>query len=97
MQPLSSTLISTKIARPVLHSRLVHRIRLIDRLRAGMNHRLTCLIAPADFGKTTLLSEWLASPATAGWPVAWLSLDEEDNNPIRFWDYGSLQIRGVKC
>jgi len=95
MLPISSSLIVTKLTRPVLHTRLVHRERLIDRLRAGMQHKLTLLVAPAGFGKTTLLSEWLASPAAAGWPVAWFSLDEQDNDPARFWDYFTAALEPI--
>ncbi len=95
MQSLPSKLIVTKLARPVLHSRLVHRERLIECLRSGMRHKLTSLIAPAGFGKTTLLSEWLASPSAAGWPVAWLSLDEEDNHPVRFWEYFTASLEQI--
>lgn len=95
MQPIASALIVTKLTRPVLHSRLVHRERLIERLRTGMQHKLTLLVAPAGFGKTTLLSEWLASPAAAGWPVAWLSLDEQDNDPARFWEYFTAALEPI--
>jgi LuxR family maltose regulon positive regulatory protein len=59
---------------------------LIERLSVGLRRggKLTLVSAPAGFGKTTLLSEWAAS---AGRPVAWLSLDEDDNDPARFMSY----------
>ena len=63
---------------------IVSRPRLIDRLNAGLHHKLTLISAPAGFGKTTLVSEWLAS---CGRPVAWLSLDEGDSDPARFLTY----------
>ena len=62
------------------------RPRLIERLNAGLRSgcKLTLLSAPAGYGKTTLLSEWVAS---AGRAVAWVSLDKSDNDPARFWAY----------
>jgi LuxR family maltose regulon positive regulatory protein len=50
----------------------------------GFARKLTLISAPAGFSKTTLLSEWVAG---SGRPVAWLSLDEGDNDPARFWAY----------
>ncbi|NIS83353.1 MAG: LuxR family transcriptional regulator, partial [Anaerolineales bacterium] len=58
--------------------------RLIEQLNAGLQRKLTLISAPAGFGKTTLLSEWVAG---CGRPVAWLSLDEGDNDPARFLAY----------
>ncbi len=63
---------------------MVHRRRLIERLNEGLSGNLTLLSAPAGFGKTTLLSEWLAD---CGRPVAWLSLDEADSDLTRFITY----------
>jgi LuxR family maltose regulon positive regulatory protein len=57
---------------------------LIERLNAGLHRKLTLISAPAGFGKTTLLSEWAAS---CGRAVAWVSLDESDNDPTRFLAY----------
>jgi len=67
-----------------LRTRLVPRPRLIERLNAGLHRKLTLISAPAGFGKTTLLSEWVAGCER---PVAWVSLDEGDNHPVRFWRY----------
>ncbi|MHC1781214.1 MAG: LuxR C-terminal-related transcriptional regulator [Anaerolineaceae bacterium] len=75
---------ATKLYIPPLRPRIVHRPRLIERLNAGLHGRLTLISAPAGFGKTTLLSEWTAG---CGRPVAWLSLDEGDNDPTRFLTY----------
>jgi LuxR family maltose regulon positive regulatory protein len=78
---------------------MVSRSRLIKELNAGLPgqsghfaHKLTLISAPAGFGKTTLLSEWTA---TAGRPVAWLSLDEGDNDPTRFWVYFVAALRTI--
>lgn len=82
-----TSLLVTKFCRPVLHTKLVHRPRLFDRLRTGSQRKLTSLVSPAGFGKSALLTEWAAYMTSTGWPVAWLSLDESDNNLAQFWDY----------
>lgn len=81
------SLLVTKHCRPVLHSRLLHRARLFELLHRGLHCKLTCLVAPAGFGKSALLTEWAAHMTSTGWPVAWLSLDEADNNIVRWWEY----------
>jgi LuxR family maltose regulon positive regulatory protein len=84
-------LLSTKlfIARP--RSNLVARPRLVARLNAGLDKKLTLITAPAGFGKTTLLSEWIPlSPHQ----VAWLSLDEGDQDPTLFWAYFISALHG---
>src|SRR5258708_16418542 len=83
-------LLSTKLSPPYMHSALVERKHLLDRLDAGLARSLTLISAPAGFGKTTLLTEWMASARAANrtFPqVAWLSLNEGDNDPTRFWRY----------
>jgi LuxR family maltose regulon positive regulatory protein len=62
----------------------VARPRLIERLNKGLHRKLTLISAPAGFGKTTLVSEWIVS---CGQPAAWLSLDESDNDSARFLIY----------
>jgi hypothetical protein len=83
VRPDASTTPST-LLRAGPRTRLVSRPRLLERLTAGLQRKLTFVSAPAGFGKTTLLGEWVAS---CGRPVAWLSLDEGDNDPARFWPY----------
>jgi ATP/maltotriose-dependent transcriptional regulator MalT len=77
-------LLATKIHFPQLRPHLLHRPRLIQRLEQGMKLSLTLISAPVGFGKSTLLSDWLAAGST---PVAWLSLDPQDNEPNRFLSY----------
>jgi LuxR family maltose regulon positive regulatory protein len=77
---VDAPLLKTKIAVPRLQPALVHRARLLERLQAGLHRRLTLVSAPAGFGKTTLLSEWV--PA-CGRPVAWLTLEPSDGDPAR--------------
>jgi LuxR family maltose regulon positive regulatory protein len=89
-QPLESNeLLSTKLAPPRPHPSLVSRGPLLARLDEGLDHKLTLLSAPAGFGKTTLVSEWIAvhSERKDLPPVAWVSLDAGDNDPVRFWRY----------
>src|SRR5512136_2579689 len=79
-------LLATKLHIPRAHTSLVPRPRLIERLNAGLKagHCLTLISAPAGYGKTTLLAEWLAAkPGCA----AWLSLDAQDDNAPHFWAY----------
>jgi LuxR family maltose regulon positive regulatory protein len=67
----------------------VPRAHLIERLNAGLGRKLTLVSAPAGFGKTTLVSEWVHALGKAALPnaVVWLSLDESDNDPARFLTY----------
>ena len=82
---LSSTpLLTTKLYIPPVRPTLVARPRLIACLAEGLSRPLTLISAPAGFGKTTLVSEWVAG---CGQPVAWLSLDAGDNDPARFLAY----------
>jgi LuxR family maltose regulon positive regulatory protein len=77
-------LLQTKLYIPPIRPDLVSRPRLIEQLNAGLHHKLTLISAPGGFGKTTLLSEWIAA---CGRPVAWLSLDKGDNDLARFLTY----------
>ena len=83
---MSSPLLTTKLFVPPLRRELVPRPRLTERLEAGLRagRKLTLIAAPAGYGKTTLASAWLAGAAQH---VAWLSLDEGDNDPARFTAY----------
>jgi LuxR family maltose regulon positive regulatory protein len=80
----SSPLINTKLYIPRARPNRVERPRLIARLNKALSQQLTLVCAPAGFGKTTLLSEWIPHCEIC---VTWLSLDEADNDPIRFWSY----------
>jgi LuxR family maltose regulon positive regulatory protein len=77
-------LLSTKLFIPKTRSDLISRPRLIEQLNDGLDRKLTLISAPAGFGKTTLVSEWVAG---CDRPVAWLSLDKEDSDPKRFLTY----------
>ncbi len=83
---MARSLLSTKIQVPPLPPRIVQRKRLLEVLDQGLqpNIRLTLVSAPAGYGKTTLLSAWVQDRKL---PTAWLSLDEGDNDPMRFMSY----------
>jgi LuxR family transcriptional regulator, maltose regulon positive regulatory protein len=81
---MSTPLLATKLYIPPPRPNAVPRTRLIARLNAGLHCKLILIAAPAGFGKTTLASTWIAS---CDRPVAWLSLDEADNEPTRFLTY----------
>jgi LuxR family transcriptional regulator, maltose regulon positive regulatory protein len=72
----------------------VSRPGLVARLREGSSARLILISAPPGAGKTTLLASWRADPAERR-PFAWLSLDERDNDPVRFWSYVLAALRTV--
>ncbi len=83
---MSASLLSTKLYIPRARPDAVARPRLTEKLLAGIRRpgSILLLSGPAGFGKTTLLSEFAA---LAREPVTWLSLDEADNDPARFWTY----------
>jgi len=81
---MPTPILATKLYIPRLRPNVVSRPRLIERLNAGLHRKLTLIAAPAGFGKTTLVSEWLAGCER---PAAWLSLDEGENDPTRFLMY----------
>src|SRR5919198_5465664 len=78
---MSTPILATKLYIPAPPPTAVARPRLVERLNAGLHRKLTLISAPAGFGKTTLVSAWAA---TGGRQVAWLSLDEADNDLTRF-------------
>ncbi len=85
---MSTPTLATKLYIPQPRPKVVLRPRLIERLNEGLplsrTPGVTLISAPAGFGKTTVVSEWVAG---CGRPVAWLSLDEADNDPTRFLTY----------
>src|SRR3990170_5176433 len=81
---MSAPILATKLYIPPHRPKVVFRPRLIERLNEGLERKLTLISAPAGFGKTTLVSAWVAGCER---PVAWLSLDDGDNDPTRFLTY----------
>lgn len=78
-------LLETKLYAPKRRSGLVPRPRLTERLNRGIESKATLVSAPAGFGKTTLLAEWLAAAPPHKRSAAWLSLDQSDNQAASFW------------
>ncbi len=81
---MPAPILATKLYVPPPRTEVVPRPCLIRHLNEGLRRKLTLISAPAGFGKSTLLSEWLAG---CEWPAAWLSLDKGDNDPTRFLAY----------
>ncbi len=82
-------LLATKLAPPPPPAGLVARPRLTILLDGALGRRVTLLSTPPGYGKTTLLSAWVAGLTrhSNAPPVAWLALDERDDDPTRFWSY----------
>ena len=83
---MTGALLGTKLYVPQLRRGSVRRPRLMRRMGAGADARLTLISAPAGFGKTTVLAAWLHEAAAADRSVAWLSLDATDNEPTLVLD-----------
>lgn len=81
MEPL---LLYSKMTIPAVGNDVIKRERVENLLKESIHTKLTIMRAPAGYGKTTMLSQWVNQWANQ---VAWLSLDEDDNDPIRFWKY----------
>jgi LuxR family maltose regulon positive regulatory protein len=91
---VTTPVLKTKLYAPPIPPELVSRPHLIERLNKGIHsgRKLTLVSAPAGFGKSTLVTGWLAE---SGRSAAWLSLDEGDNDPVRFWTYLIAAIQAV--
>jgi hypothetical protein len=96
---MTTPLLTTKLYIPPVRPELVSRPRLIERFNAGLDRKLTLISAPAGYGKTMLLSEWIARriEMTPPLPVAWLSLDEGDNDPARFLVYLIAALQTIEA
>jgi LuxR family maltose regulon positive regulatory protein len=103
IRPKVDQILSTKLFIPPTRPELVQRPRLIERLNRGLHHKLSLISAPAGFGKTTLVTEWLdhlrleaKTENQIDNRIAWLSLDESDNNPARFLIYFIAALNRVE-
>lgn len=82
----------TKLNIPTPGKNLVKRLPLLGKLNEGLNHKLTLVTAPAGYGKTTLVSDWIVQYKI---PTAWYSLDKGDNDPIDFLSYIITGIQNI--
>ena len=85
--PSAAVLVESKLAPPQLSLRLLARSALSARLHAGLTQRVVSVTAPAGYGKTTALAQFVAQLEPHGITCAWLSLDAEDNDPLHFVRY----------
>jgi len=92
----TDALLMTKLYVPRGHPNLVPRPRLGELLTEGMSRKLTLVHAPAGFGKTTLLSEWRMMQLGGEYPLAWVSLEEADNDPMRFLSYLVAALQSIE-
>jgi LuxR family maltose regulon positive regulatory protein len=88
-----ASLLATKLYAPPVLGAAVRRPRLVQRIEEGLAGRVTLISAPAGFGKTTLAAEWRERTRV---PVAWLSLDEDDREPLRFLAYLVAALQAVE-
>ena len=86
-------LLYTKLHAPPVSEKQVVRLHLLERLDASLHQRLTLVCAPAGYGKTTLLSQWVNRRAE---PVGWVSLDRDDNDLARFLHYFLTALQRIE-
>ncbi|MFC7493631.1 MULTISPECIES: LuxR C-terminal-related transcriptional regulator [unclassified Nocardioides] len=89
---MTDALVETKLLQPRPRREVVPRPRLAGLMNRASQAPVTLVSAPAGFGKTTLLSAWLAPDGPEPSPVAWVSLDERDRQPTSFWTYALLSL-----
>ena len=87
-------LVRSKLAAPVPRAGLIPRVGLQALLQTNLSAKLVLVDAPAGFGKTTLLAQWQAT--AVGDRVAWVALDQGDNDPTSFWVYVVEALRTVE-
>ena len=92
---MPAPLLATKFFIPRPRRGVVPRARLRQRVDSTREAKLTLVAAPAGFGKTTLLADWLAAVPPDGAAVAWLSLDQSDDDPAAFWTYLITALQAV--
>jgi len=88
-------ILATKLYVPHPNPNLVPRMRLLERLNEGATKKLILISAPAGFGKSTLLSSWVAQQESTT-RIAWLTLDESDNDIVRFISYFIAALQKIE-
>jgi LuxR family maltose regulon positive regulatory protein len=92
-----AVLLATKLHVPAVRGQLVYRSALLDTLSHLRRHKLTVLSAPAGWGKTSLLAQWITASHSSGDDrrFCWLSLDVSDNDPVWFWMYAVAALQTI--
>ena len=85
-------MIKTKLCAPTINKNIISREKLLTKLQHAKEGKLTLVMAPAGYGKTTAVLDWLGK---CGLPFAWLSLSERDNHPMNFWEYICAALDGI--
>lgn len=94
--PRVDPLVEAKLHRPPTREDWVERVRLLDLMAHSARRPILLVAAPAGFGKTTLVAQWLADergPSVA----AWVSLDARDNDPVRLWTHVAMALEAAGC
>lgn len=89
---MPTALLATKLFIPQPRANIINRARLLDQINSGLDRAIVLISAPAGFGKTTLLSTWVHKNTI---PTAWLSLDQNDNDPVRYLAYIITALQSV--
>lgn len=90
---MENLLLKTKLTIPPLKQDIIKRSQLLEMLNNGLSQKLILVSAPAGYGKTTLLLQWIHSLDYRN--SAWLSLDAYDNDPVRFYSYLLAALKGA--
>src|ERR671920_2143327 len=94
LTPPQSLLLTSKLRAPLPCPGHLARPRLLKLLAAGLKTKITLVDAPPGYGKTTLLTQWYQTERS-NLPIAWVSLDEQDNDPVRLWAHVSEALRHI--
>lgn len=92
MDEQSAILVRTKLNAPAINLKIIKRAKVLQKFEQSADYKLTLITAPAGSGKTTAAVSYLAEAAL---PFAWFSVDESDNDPVRFWRYLLAAFRGI--
>ncbi len=93
--PLVDPLLEAKLSRPPTREEWVERTRLLESLDNAAKRPVVLMAAPAGFGKTTLVAQWLDSHRRE--PAAWVSVDSRDNDPVRLWTHVAMALDRAGC